>query len=119
MNLNPGFSTCGDIKEILKIDSCEFPRTRYQTPEVAVSIYFSGKSNNSRIRTVTIALRKLITVEEFQPDLSVFKTVPIPDLPNSKVYRSDRKGMYFTAQDVNDDGQMWVQAITLFKKANR
>lgn len=116
--LVPLVSKCSDVKKILNVDTCDFPSSDYRLPEFGISINFSSrdKHRSPTVTRVIISFKKWVSLKEFESDLSGYEILPDGDLQNSKIYKNDRKGISFSAQDVFEDGERYVTGVTLYPK---
>lgn len=107
----PLVSTCEDVKKILVVNECNFPEMYYETPEYKISISFSTDKDEWNVskETVTsmivISGQKLLEdfVKDFETDFEDYEITPVYDLPKSKLYRNEKRGIEFEARNVKDD----------------
>ena len=118
----PLVSTCEDIKKILDVNECAFPQMYYKTPSYRVLISFSTDKDEWNVSSETVVFvivspKELKLLEDFvkvfETDLKDYKVTPVSDLPDSKLYRNEKRGIDFEAQNVIDN-LFFVGSFTLY-----
>src|SRR5438105_15672908 len=81
--ITPLRSTCGDVKKILKVDSCKLPISEYTLPEFRVMVEFENETcdrearawrvSSGTVTAITISPRKEMLPSEFGLDVSKYE----------------------------------------------
>jgi hypothetical protein len=101
-------STCEDVKRILQIDECQFPRGTYWLKEYTVSISFTkdnpGKSDKfcykvpaGRVSSIVVSYHNPVLVKDFEYELKYEKD--LNDDINQVAYSNVEKGVSVLSQN--------------------
>lgn len=116
----PMQTTCEEVKVILKVNYCSAPDSQYKFPKLTVYVVVSAGQNKEKVPagTVTrmlVSLRNLTPLKDFEENLEGFEILPDGDLPNSRIYKNDRRGISITVQKIWDHSDVeYVTGVDLY-----
>lgn len=106
--IKPLISTCEDIKRLLKVEGCSEP-VIYTGANYQLSLFFSNSLLSERdkkkltcdipmdtVIKVSISFDRMIPLTNFEKDLSTYRILAVPDLPDSFEITSNSKGVAYT-----------------------
>jgi hypothetical protein len=99
----PLVSTCTDVKRILKLEECKFPRMKIEGSKYDVVVDFSTKSDgwdvsSETVVAVYVSFRDLIRLREFETNFDDYVIKPVSDAPEMTTYNNVKKGIHLTVQ---------------------
>ena len=101
----PGVSTCENVKSSLKVAACDYPISRYSFEDARIKLVFSdvGDDENRIVEGVTIGLRKLIRLADYESDLTGYVSGDT-DVNGVKTLTNPKKGIQLVvSSDGTDD----------------
>jgi hypothetical protein len=120
----PLSSTCEDVKALLEVNYCKAPDSFYKFPEMSIYILVSDGKNKWKVpedtvTRVAVSLRSLPPLKEFVKNFNVkiedFEFFPDDDLPNSKIYVNNKRGISITVQTIwSNSDEEYVTGVDLY-----
>ena len=101
--ITPLRSTCGNVKKILKVDTCRFPISEYTLPDFRVMVEFENETCASAppawrvpkgtVLAITLSPRNEMRPSEFGLDLSKYKKREDGEIVGLEHYDSSEEGV--------------------------
>jgi hypothetical protein len=119
-NIIPLTTKCKDLKKILGVKKCKFPVSNYEFETFDLNINFLTKNDKLKVSFDTvvearISLKKLIRLRDFETDLSDYKINAVDDLPSTKVYKNEKRGISLTVQPIPElNNEEYIKSIWLY-----